>query len=358
MNNNNVTGKVTENPDVWRYARVLRPILAFAIGAHGLFLVLFVALQVPVMTAFNIASVALYGGLILLVRRVDSRWIVLTASIEVLAHAWLATHYVGWSSGFHIYPLILIPVLAFLTTSSFGQRCVCILAVAALHGVMALAYTGSAPAAPLPVELLPWLNAANVIFASIGMSIFILFYALAIHNADTLARKAQQRLQVLAATDPLTGLLNRRSMDGLLRQSVAARRPATLLLADIDKFKRINDELGHDAGDQVLAAVGRMLQASVREEDHVARWGGEEFLVLLPGSDTADATRVAERIRRQIPGCWHGREGRGLTISIGIATLQSRDTPHSLIRRADRALLLAKRGGRDRIIDEDTVTRT
>ena len=171
---------------------------------------------------------------------------------------------------------------------------------------------------PLPDAVAPWLSSANVVSVSVGLSVFILFYAVAVHNADELARTSQERLQALAATDPLTGLLNRRSMDEQLRMAIRAQKPAAALLVDIDRFKRINDDLGHETGDLVIQAVAAVLKAGTRDEDAVARWGGEEFLVLLQGHDRQAAWQVAERLRARAPETWSAPPGHHLSVSIGM----------------------------------------
>ncbi len=340
---------LASDPGRWRYARVLGPILLFGASAHALFLALFALLDVPVLVAFNAASIALYLLLLYLARHVDARVLVLVAMMEVLAHAWLATHYVGWVSGFHFYPLILIPLIAFLTLFSLLQRCLLILLATLVYAAMALAYTTATPLVPLPDVVAPWLSAINAVSVSIGLSVFILFYAVAVQNADNLARASQERLKHLAATDPLTGLLNRRSMDIHLQQAVHHRDPAALLLGDVDNFKQINDAFGHDAGDRVLEAIGETLRQAVADHALVARWGGEEFLILIPGDNGTHAARLAERIRRLVPGCWQESE-RPVTMSIGIARLQAGDTVARFANRADQALLEAKRAGRNRVI--------
>ncbi|SEO48979.1 GGDEF domain-containing protein [Aquisalimonas asiatica] len=340
---------LTGDPGRWRYARVLRPILLFGASAHALFLLLFALLDVPVLVAFNTASILLYLLLTYLAPRVDPRWLVLTAMVEVLAHAWLATHYVGWVSGFHFYPLILIPLIAFLTRFTVVQRCLLILLTTALYSAMALAYTTAGPLVPLPDAVAPWLSAINAVSVSIGMSVFILFYAVAVQNADDLVRSSQERLKRLAATDPLTGLLNRRSMDAHLQRVVEGRGPATLLLGDVDNFKQINDVFGHDTGDRVLEAVGEALRQAAADRALVARWGGEEFLILVPDDDGTQADELAARIRRLVSQCRRDRH-RPLTMSIGITSLRAGDTVARFANRADQALLAAKRAGRDRVI--------
>jgi diguanylate cyclase (GGDEF)-like protein len=157
-----------------------------------------------------------------------------------------------------------------------------------------------------------------------------------------------------AATDSLTGLPNRRGLDDTLKLMVAqaARTvsPLAVVLLDLDQFKRVNDLFGHDRGDEILAAVGVALRGSVRESDFVGRYGGEEFLLLLPATDIDGALRVAELVRAAIATVRVEGVDRSVTASAGVAQFPGDGgDPVSIVRAADRALYAAKRGGRDRV---------
>ena len=178
-------------------------------------------------------------------------------------------------------------------------------------------------------------------------------------SAETALTEAAGRLAVMAATDGLTGLANRRQFDRRLeeewRRAIRNGTPLSLLLLDADHFKAYNDSYGHQEGDQVLIAVARCIRDTVRRPaDAGARYGGEEFAVLLPETDAEGARRVAELIRRgvealDLPHVAHPL-GR-VTVSIGWASAYpQRDQPRvALVEEADRALYGAKRGGRNRI---------
>ncbi len=170
-----------------------------------------------------------------------------------------------------------------------------------------------------------------------------------------------QQLRAAARTDAKTGLLNaaawQREADIEISRVVRTRRSLALLLVDIDHFKRVNDTYGHLAGDQVLAALAQAFRQQVRESDVIGRFGGEEFVVLLPGADVTEASKVAERLREQVgatPVIFASGEVR-VTVSVGVAVLglHGDDIP-GLLARADVALYRAKRSGRDqvRLFDE------
>jgi diguanylate cyclase (GGDEF)-like protein len=159
--------------------------------------------------------------------------------------------------------------------------------------------------------------------------------------------------ELRAASDALTGLPNRRSADETIKrmvaQAVRSARPLGVVLLDLDRFKQINDLHGHDQGDKALAAIARTLTATLRASDFAARYGGEEFLILLPETDRAGATEVAQKLCRAIEATQLSTLG-SITGSLGVACLpEDAVEPEHLIRKADRALYLAKSRGRNRV---------
>jgi two-component system, cell cycle response regulator len=175
-----------------------------------------------------------------------------------------------------------------------------------------------------------------------------------------------EEAQLAATTDPLTGIMNRRAFLAALdiEQSRAFRHgyPMSLLMADVDHFKMINDVHGHAMGDQVLSALGRLLDAQARKTDIVARWGGEEFVVVLSGSSESGSRIAAERIRQRVEQLTLANEKNEpikVTISIGISCLEINDSAAVLIDRADRAMYQAKARGRNCVmVAPSTLRRT
>lgn len=191
-------------------------------------------------------------------------------------------------------------------------------------------------------------------------------FVLTVHD-PTSHRMQLSYLQALATTDPLTGLLNRRAIDAAIhRELERSRRYAhktSLLMADLDNFKQINDTFGHPAGDQVLRQLARLLSEHVRAPDSVGRYGGEEFAVLLPETDRRGGLRVAQTLLQALrSACPLEIRVRGedqkengtirnvsLTISIGVATFPTdASDAAALVAAADQALYAAKRAGRNR----------
>ncbi len=175
---------------------------------------------------------------------------------------------------------------------------------------------------------------------------------------DELRASLTQTIE-MAVTDGLTGLHNRRYLDSHLQilfdRAVARRRPLSVMITDLDRFKSINDTYGHDGGDDVLREFARRLRKNVRGIDLVCRYGGEEFVVVMPDTDGPIAEKVAERIRAEIERTPFaiGKDGTtiGVTISVGISSiLQPTDTVEALMKRADVALYEAKASGRNRVV--------
>jgi two-component system cell cycle response regulator len=175
---------------------------------------------------------------------------------------------------------------------------------------------------------------------------------------ERLRSNVQQSVE-LAITDSLTGLHNRRYMEShltsLLDRATEANRPLALLIVDIDFFKLINDTYGHDAGDEVLREFARRLKGGIRGIDLACRYGGEEFVIVMPEAEVATASAVGERLRRQIAATGFaingGKQSIDVTVSVGIAVRTAEDAASdTLLRRADQALYRAKRDGRNRVV--------
>ena len=163
----------------------------------------------------------------------------------------------------------------------------------------------------------------------------------------------------LAVTDQLTGLHNRRYMtgqvDSLVKRATMGGEPVAALLIDIDFFKKINDTFGHDIGDEVLREFALRLASNVRAIDLPCRYGGDEFVVIMPDTQLADAVRIAERIRNNVAGSpfrvAQGQELLTVTISVGVsATSGADDTPEALLKRADEGVYQAKASGRNAVV--------
>lgn len=189
----------------------------------------------------------------------------------------------------------------------------------------------------------------------VGAALLVLLLVLAV-SRYRLSQQAARQLATVARTDPLTGLANRRGFaDAIEREIARATRsgvPFALAAIDLDHFKRVNDRYGHDAGDAVLREIARRMVATVRGNDLVARWGGEEFLVLLPDTDRPGAVLLGEELRGLVCGApvRIGAIEISVSITVGISVFAMGMTLDACLREADQALLQGKQAGRNRVV--------
>jgi diguanylate cyclase (GGDEF)-like protein len=196
------------------------------------------------------------------------------------------------------------------------------------------------------------LNSSAAKNAATFWVILLLFYLLiVIALGRHVTAQTSQRLMMI---DPLTGILNRRGFENqirpLLDKVTMHKKKYAILLADIDHFKRINDEFGHDIGDETLTLVARELESSLRGDCELARWGGEEFIIFVPNVDKQLVEKIAERLRSAVCSNRLSTVDRYLTISIGASMALSADDLQSCIKQADQALYDAKELGRNRVV--------
>jgi diguanylate cyclase (GGDEF)-like protein len=174
-----------------------------------------------------------------------------------------------------------------------------------------------------------------------------------LHNRQRAASLlAEHRLTQMAMLDALTGVSSRRRLDHVLRQELAAAargRNLSVVMLDVDRFKSVNDRFGHDAGDEVLRAVARVLQQGARLPDVIGRWGGEEFMVVCTDTPAEGAAVLAERLAQALRETALPVVGR-VTASFGVAQAVAGDSERDLVDRADCALYQAKETGRDRVV--------
>lgn len=234
----------------------------------------------------------------------------------------------GPQAAFWLFPLILTAYLLFT-----------LWVAVALNAILLI------PIIPIIITAAPAGFAVQAVATVLLVSLFSLLFAFNVHSSH-------RELARLSYTDHLTGLLNRRRHDELLEELRERNRTlnetSALLAVDLDYFKAINDRWGHGVGDDVLEEFADRLRAVVRENDHVFRIGGEEFMVVLPGADLPAAQQTAERLRRDVEATMFS--GRlQLTVSCGVAALVSGETTGDWMRRADAALYAAKSNGRNRV---------
>ncbi|MCB9894796.1 MAG: diguanylate cyclase [Planctomycetes bacterium] len=335
-------------PEDYRMYVALRYVCWIGILAHAAFIPMFWWLGSTTLAWFNVGSVAAW----VLARYANERGLLdlsaVLIKLEVAAHASVAVSLLGWDSGFHFY---LWPLIPFAGLNDRISPRVVFLEVAALFMLYSMLYWYTrgihfhGPSQAV-TEAVPFIN-VGVVFTAMGM--LAVYYRLASNSAE-------RKLKVLASTDDLTGLMNRRRMieniDEEMNRIRRSGRAATLVMADIDLFKKVNDTHGHLAGDIVLQAVASELRHRLRSQDFIARWGGEEFLFMLPETEVTGAKIAAEKLREAMRAleidC--GKVKLKVTMTFGIAPLDPAIGIDESISHADDALYAGKQAGRDRVV--------
>jgi len=333
----------------YRLFVVLNYIAYLGFAAHSFFIPLFFWVGVEPLAYFNFFSVAAWVVGYFLNRNGRHGDAILLICSEVIIHAILSIFFLGWESGFHYYfmPLVLFVFINHKQTITV----IVIEAVLIFIGYSALfLYTHSETySIDIPQTLIN-----SLLF----MNIAINFTALGLlgYNLRVSSMRAENEMEKLATVDVLTQLFNRRKMVELIDiEKVRFQRDGksfVLANTDIDHFKRFNDSFGHDCGDYVLKEVSKLLQHSLREQDMVARWGGEEFLILLPDTDADGAFEAIEKLRQSIEDTnyHYGDDEFSVTMTFGIAEFDGSEEIDDVIKHADEVLYAGKRGGRNRVI--------
>ena len=203
-------------------------------------------------------------------------------------------------------------------------------------------------------------NFALLVFSlAIGRCMFLGIFSsslrASLYASGQKLKEAYRRIEELAELDELTGAFNRRCIMRVLGEEIARGtrhgQPCSIALIDLDWFKRINDAYGHPTGDEVLRTFAITMFANIRSVDHFGRYGGEEFLLILPDLNPESAARAVDRLRSIVADLdWSAfSPGMKVTLSAGVATLRPEETPDTFLARADSALYAAKARGRNRI---------
>ncbi|WP_462379447.1 GGDEF domain-containing protein [Pseudomonas sp. Marseille-QA0892] len=321
------------------------PIVKIALTIHVVLFGLFFLLDESVLLVGNGFSVLAY--IVCLHALSHSRFTMagLIFSIEVISHAALATWRLGWESNFYFYLFCIVPIVAFSLQQRPWARwffSLTILLVAAV-GFMWRHQTGTH--SQIDPQLLEVIAVINIIGA----------IALLLHSTALSVRFAlsmQLKLFHAANRDSLTDLYTRRRILDHLNQLGSKDDALALVLLDVDHFKAINDRYGHERGDIVLQRIAAAISANVRATDLAARWGGEEFLILMPSARLPDARALAERVMARTRD-WVGELPEGslkITATLAITEFKQCETFSDALERADLALYRGKAGGRDQIV--------
>jgi diguanylate cyclase len=348
----------TVSPELYRCYTVYNYTALFGGIGHVLLIPLFIWLGFYSLALFNVGSVVAFLTGFYLNRQGKHRWMYLLCSAEILLHSVLTVNSLGWDSGFHYYVLLIIPLAYF---APFRHRIKLLLTGFFCLSYIVLSYSDTfhIPAEPVNRMVLKGLNSMNILVTFITLSLVAYLYSRAASHTEERLLKVNSELALLARTDALTKLLNRRSMleriEGEITRSGRSGSPFTLILCDIDNFKMINDEYGHDCGDYILETIAKLMQDTVRKVDQIARWGGEEFLLLLPDTDAEGGRLVAEKIREIINGTPFQYQEKNIcvTMTFGVSGYSGSINISDCIIRADKAMYDGKKNGKNCIMHHE-----
>jgi len=335
-------------------ARLIRALVPVALLGHAGILAVSLITGLYALALFNIGSCLSYVVASVLVRRGLLRATFTIGLAEVMAHAWFATALLGFASGFHIYVLALIPLAMSFDTLRVPTRVA--ISVSVILGYLALAVVAHTAFGAADVPFLHLLRYANFSAGAVVLLALSYHYVAAVTETEALLVERNRELEALSRTDQLTQLPNRRHvLESMPQEAQRVRRSgrvACVCVADLDHFKELNDVYGHDAGDRALQYVAALFRSALRAQDMVARWGGEEFLIILPETDLDGAIVAMEKLRRRL--CAQpvpvGDTAVRVSVTIGVARFDGDCAIDTVIQRADRALYEGKDTGRDRVV--------
>lgn len=336
--------------------------LAGCIAAlHVFWVVLFAMLQVMPLLYFNILSVVTYLFCFILLRRENPHYLVafFITYIEVVLHSFVATICLGWRFGFAQYIIAIIPVGFYICyTLEIKRYKFTIATISSLVAVISFLSCKvldfySDPLCTMENQYveLP-LYFFNSVCTFIFLIVFSLVFVFEIKLSSNQLSHQNAILEKLASTDPLTGLYNRRSMDIFLSQAVESQSNFALIMCDIDDFKKVNDNFGHDFGDVVLKSIAKITTEQVKEQGYVCRWGGEEILILINNASRETSWHIAESIRRNVKNRVFDLDDKWIhcSLTLGIALHDQEETVEDTITRADYNLYCGKRNGKNVVV--------
>lgn len=317
------------------------------IGTHFTLIFLFWWLGYDALAVFNIFSTAVWITAKQTNKQGKHKLAFMLLITEIVLHCVLAVYYLGWQGGFQYYLIPTIPLVLFNNTLN-TKLTVLMAFLLTLLFTLIYAFTFGKEYQYSSPDIIEFLNYINIFSALFALVIISYYFRLA-------SMLSEQQLELLAKSDYLTGLFNRRgALEFLNKQHQLRKRQHgvfSIVMADIDYFKKLNDKYGHQCGDEVLQEVARILKRGLRETDMVARWGGEEFLIVLLDTTESAAEGTCESLRRDIEQHAFHYEGQSFSVQLtfGVAEHLPENDIDNTIVNADAALYKGKNEGRNRI---------
>lgn len=340
----------------YRFHVVLNNSVFIALIGHILLIPIFLYLGMRELAGLNIISCCAYSLCLFLVQHKCFTTVFFISLIETGSHAVLASLFLGWESGFHYFILYLIPFIFFSPLSKNSIKIIITAICALTYLLIKTSFLHVAPIYAVSLNSLEFFNTINIIVLFAYLAFLSFSYSLAASNVEHDLLKINRKLEELASIDPLTGLINRRTMLKHIESEIAQfqehNKSFSIVLADMDDFKSFNDEYGHECGDFILSQTALTMKSVLREVDHIARWGGEEFLLFLPKTDMEECRTIVSRIKDKLseqPFAFKG-SSFSVTLTFGICEYNDGMDISSVINIADKALYRGKSAGKNCIV--------
>ncbi len=334
----------------YRIYLVINTIGFVGITVHVILVPLFYWLDLNFLSLFNVFSSLMWISSWLFNKRGKHQTAVILMTIEVALHTLLVVPETGWHSGFQYYLFAAVPFTLF-NNQFEGRTIILISIVFCILFIFLNAYTHDSMGVPSPLspQLTSIINNINIIISFTAICVISYYFRIA-------SQSLEKELEKQAHTDPLTGLFNRRRMQDCLdyyeKLSARSQSDLSLIFVDIDYFKKFNDTYGHSCGDYILGAAADFMKKYLRSGDAIARWGGEEFLIMLPHTDIHGARVIAEKIRKAVSEERFHMEGRefSITMTFGLSQHQFDHSIEDCLKLADMALYKGKEAGRNLVM--------
>ncbi|MCR4655941.1 MAG: GGDEF domain-containing protein [Lachnospiraceae bacterium] len=342
-----------------RFANNKYYVLTTLVGStHVIFCLIFFYLKVWPMAVFNIFSPVLYFYVRDLAKKNKAYVIFIYSYAEIVLHGILATYFVGWDTGFAQFIIAVIP-FCFFAAYDLTRGRMRFLVPSFLGGIASVIYVvcrmvtyRSYPYYELSQEITGLLFVFNSICVFTFMFCFLLLFTYTLNGFETKLKKQNAILDYRASTDPLTSLLNRRSMRKHLDAAFNSGEKFSVAMCDIDDFKNINDSFGHEAGDLVLKELTGIITDTIPAGNPICRWGGEEILILFNNCGKEEAADICEEVRQRVADriIPFYQKTLHVTLTIGVSEHQNAHSIEETIFDADNKLYHGKKNGKDQVV--------
>lgn len=342
-------------------AKKLLKVIAILLSlVHCIILTEMLYIGVKPMVVYNIFSILCYLIAVGFINKEHYNAVFIATYFEIILHSFLATVFLGWESGFALYMIALVPVgfymQYFISGDKYNIKQPLLLSI--LDFVIFIscrAYSvddislNYKEMESVVHEGMYTFNAFCTFATLIGFSVI---FIMELNRSHDELMQVNEKLGRMAKLDTLTGLFNRRGIQPFLDICQVSGRNFCIAMCDIDDFKHVNDSYGHDVGDEVIAKTAKTIRAGIKPDDHVCRWGGEEFVFLIDSAQISDGYTIADNIRRTIEKSPLEIFGKtiGFTVTIGVTEYQQGEAIEQTIVRADELMYSGKKNGKNVVI--------